>query len=69
MEAQVMERINAAPTFTDSLTADLGGRRPWPAIMMLMCLMLAKCSGLSDPQLEECLKDRLSFQPVDAIAV
>lgn len=91
-----MERINAAPTFTDSLTADLGGprtgalldqldaavpweqlakpvrklyrngvqggRRPWPAITMLKCLMLAKWFGLSDPQLEECLKDRLSFR-------
>jgi len=96
MEVPFMERINAAPTFTDSLTADLGGprtsalldqldaavpweklakpvrklyrngdqggRRPWPAITMLKCLMLAKWFGLSDPQLEECLKDRLSFR-------
>lgn len=29
---------------------------------MLKCVMLAKWFGLSDPQLEECLKDRLSFR-------
>lgn len=39
-----------------------GGRRPWSAITMLKGLMLAKWFGLSDPQLEECLKDRLSFR-------
>lgn len=39
-----------------------GGRRPWPAVMMLKCLMLQKWFGLSDPQLEEQLRDRLSFR-------
>jgi IS5 family transposase len=39
-----------------------GGRRPWSAVTMLKCLMLAKWFGLSDPQLEENLKDRLSFR-------
>lgn len=29
---------------------------------MLKCIILAKWFGLSDPQLEECLKDRLSFR-------
>jgi IS5 family transposase len=29
---------------------------------MLKCLLLAKWFGLSDPQLEECLQDRLSFR-------
>jgi len=29
---------------------------------MLKCLMLAKWFGLSDPQLEEQLRDRLSFR-------
>lgn len=91
-----MERMNAHPTLTDGMTAELGGprtgrllsrleaavpweslaepvrrlyrngvqggRRPWPAITMLKCLMLAKWFGLSDPQLEECLQDRLSFR-------
>jgi transposase, IS5 family len=38
------------------------GAPAWPAVMMLKCLMLAKWYGLSDPQLEEHLKDRLSFR-------
>jgi IS5 family transposase len=39
-----------------------GGRRPWPTVMMLKCVLLAKWFGLSDPQLEETLQDRLSFR-------
>jgi IS5 family transposase len=39
-----------------------GGRPAWPALTMLKCVMLSKWFGLSDPQLEECLKDRLSFR-------
>lgn len=39
-----------------------GGRPAWPAITMLKCVLLAKWFGLSDPQLEECLQDRLSFR-------
>lgn len=39
-----------------------GGRPAWPALMMLKCVMLAKWFGLSDVQLEECLRDRLSFR-------
>lgn len=39
-----------------------GGRPPWPVILMVKCLMLQKWFGLSDPQLEEMLKDRLSFR-------
>lgn len=42
--------------------ADRGGRPAWPALTMLRCVLLAKWFGLSDPQLEECLKDRLSFR-------
>lgn len=38
------------------------GRPAWPAITMLNCLLLAKWFNLSDPQLEECLQDRLSFR-------
>ena len=91
-----MERKPAEPTFTDLLTADLGGPRTgeflrrcqdlipwsqladsikhlfpeqpqggrpfWPAVVMLKCVMLQKWYGLSDPQLEEQLRDRLSFR-------
>jgi len=39
-----------------------GGRPAWPALTMLKCVLLAKWFGLSDPQLEECLRDRLSFR-------
>lgn len=38
------------------------GRPAWPAVMMLKCLLLSKWFGLSDPQLEESLRDRLSFR-------
>lgn len=38
------------------------GRPAWPAPMMLRCLMLAKWFNLSDPGLEEALKDRISFR-------
>jgi transposase, IS5 family len=97
MEAKIMERTNNQPTFLDSLTSDLGGRRtaaffskcdqllPWnklaeplkdmyrnntnkggasnyPLVMMLKCLMLQKWSNLSDPMLEEMLRDRISFR-------
>lgn len=41
---------------------DAGGAPAWPAVMMFKCMMLAKWFGLSDPQLEEHLKDRLSFR-------
>ena len=39
-----------------------GGRPFWPAVVMLKCVMLQKWYGLSDPQLEEQLRDRLSFR-------
>lgn len=38
------------------------GRPHWPIKMMLKCLMIQKWYGLSDPQLEEMLRDRLSFR-------
>ena len=38
------------------------GRPPWSAELMLRSLLLAKWFNLSDPQLEECLQDRLSFR-------
>ena len=39
-----------------------GGRPFVCVVVMLKCLMLAKWYGLSDPQLEEQLRDRLSFR-------
>ena len=39
-----------------------GGRPFEPAIVMIKCTMLAKWFNLSDPQLEEQLKDRISFR-------
>lgn len=38
------------------------GRLPWDPTLMLKCLMLAKWFNLSDPGLEEALKDRISFR-------
>ncbi|MBX3356724.1 MAG: IS5 family transposase [Phycisphaeraceae bacterium] len=38
------------------------GRPAWQPETMLRALLLAKWFNLSDPQLEECLKDRLSFR-------
>jgi len=91
-----MERRALDPTFTDHLTASLGGprtsrrlteldqfipwadlcaplaglyapqpnggRQPWPVGLMVKCLLLQRWFGLSDPQLEEQLRDRLSFR-------
>jgi len=39
-----------------------GGRPACPALTMLKCVLLAKWFGLSDPPVEECLQDRLSFR-------
>ena len=39
-----------------------GGRPFWPAVVMLKCVMLQKWYGLSDPGLEEQLRDRISFR-------
>jgi IS5 family transposase len=46
----------------DARGVNKGGRPAWPALTMLKCVLLAKWFGLSDPQLEECLQDRLSFR-------
>ena len=39
-----------------------GGRPHYPLVMMLKCLLLQKWFHLSDPNLEETLRDRLSFR-------
>ena len=38
------------------------GRPAWDPITMLKCMMLQRWFNLSDPQLEEQLKDRISFR-------
>jgi len=38
------------------------GRPHWPVRLYVKCMMLQKWFGLSDPQLEEQLRDRISFR-------
>jgi transposase, IS5 family len=57
--ATLVKPIAALPEYRGG---EKGGRPAWPALTMLKCVLLAKWFGLSDPQLEECLKDRLSFR-------
>jgi IS5 family transposase len=42
--------------------APKAGRPHWPVVQMLKCLLLQKWFSLSDPGLEEALRDRLSFR-------
>jgi IS5 family transposase len=46
----------------DDAEPSKGGRPHWPLTMMVKCLLLQKWFGLSDPGLEEMLRDRLSFR-------
>jgi transposase, IS5 family len=39
-----------------------GGAPHWPVVQMLKILFVQKCYGLSDPQTEEALLDRISFR-------
>lgn len=39
-----------------------GGRPHWPVVMMLKIMMMQKWFGLSDPMMEEMLRDRISFR-------
>jgi transposase, IS5 family len=50
-----------ADLFDDSDPAR-GGRPHYPLVMMLKCLLVQKLYNLSDPNLEETLRDRLSFR-------
>lgn len=69
--ASLLERLDAATPW-GKITAPIGrlpeyasagaGHPPWCPTMMLKCLMLAKWFNLSDPGLEEALKDRISFR-------
>lgn len=61
--ASLVRPIAAWPEYrAKAPSQDKGGRPAWPALTMLKCVLLAKWFGLSDPQLEECLMDRLSFR-------
>ena len=50
--------IRALPEYTNSGA----GHPPWCPVLMLKCLMLQKWNNLSDPGLEDALKDRISFR-------
>jgi IS5 family transposase len=39
-----------------------GGAPHWPVVLMLKILFVQKCYGMSDPQAEEMLQDRISFR-------
>lgn len=43
-------------------TVSRGGRPHWPVKLYVKCLLLQKWFNLSDPQLEEQLRDRISFR-------
>lgn len=63
-----LDRIAEALDWTelDALMAELRsaptGRPGWPPLSMLKALLLAQWYGLSDPELEDALADRLSFR-------
>jgi IS5 family transposase len=69
--AEFFERCQALVPF-DKLAAAVanvfvedqpqGGAPHWPVVMMLKILFAQKCYGLSDPQTEEALLDRISFR-------
>jgi IS5 family transposase len=69
--ASLLEKLDAATPW-EKITAPIGrlpeytrvgaGHPPWCPTLMLKCLMLAKWFNLSDPGLEEALKDRISFR-------
>lgn len=69
--AAMLDRLDAATPW-EKLAAPIrtlpeynnkgAGNPPWDPVLMLKCLMLAKWNNLSDPGLEEALKDRISFR-------
>lgn len=69
--ATLLERLDAATPWEKLATPIRAlpeynnpgaGHPPWCPVLMLKCLMLAKWFNLSDPGLEEALKDRISFR-------
>lgn len=69
--AALLERLDAATPW-EKLAGPIrtlpeynnpgAGHPPWCPVLMLKCLMLQKWNNLSDPGLEESLKDRISFR-------
>lgn len=69
--AALLERLDAATPW-ERLAAPIrrlpeynapgAGHPPWCPVLMLKCLMLQKWNNLSDPGLEDTLKDRISFR-------
>jgi IS5 family transposase len=69
--SRLLERLDAATPW-EQLAAPIralpeynnpgAGHPPWCPVLMLKCLMLQKWNNLSDPGLEESLKDRISFR-------
>lgn len=69
--AALLARLDAATPW-DTLAAPIrelpeyrnrgAGHPPWCPVLMLKCLMLQKWFNLSDPGLEEALRDRISFR-------
>ena len=55
---QLAAPVRALPEYTNKGA----GHPAWCPVLMLKCLMLQKWFGLSDPGLEEQLKDRISFR-------
>lgn len=69
--AALLEKLDAATPWDDlagpirrlpEYNAPGAGHPPWCPVLMLKCLMLQKWNNLSDPGLEEALKDRISFR-------
>ncbi|MBD3331174.1 IS5 family transposase [Candidatus Peregrinibacteria bacterium] len=61
---RVNEMINWNPIVyrIEKLYSKDNGRPGFSALMMFKSLLLAQWYGLSDPELEDCLKDRISFK-------
>lgn len=51
---------SVAGMFDDANPA--GGAPHWPVVTLIKIIFLQKCFGLSDPAVEEMLKDRISFR-------
>lgn len=61
---QVNDFLNWDPVIEmiEDLYVKNNGRPGFAALMMFKALLLAQWYGLSDPELEDCLKDRISFK-------
>lgn len=65
---EFFERVNRVINWNpviyrvEKLYTTENGRPGFPALLMFKSLLLAQWYGLSDPELEDCLKDRMSFK-------